>query len=127
MRLILFFLFLFVAGCVSLPDERVVPSASESKAQQLKDRISQLESENLSLRQRLEVAQKAEIRMPIGTEIQAALKNAGFYQGKIDGQIGSQTKEAIRKFQEANGLNPDGVIGSRTWEILIKYLESKSK
>jgi peptidoglycan hydrolase-like protein with peptidoglycan-binding domain len=63
--------------------------------------------------------------MPSAKEIQAALKGAGFYSGELDGVIGPATKEAIRKFQEANQLTPDGVVGSKTWAILEKYLEEK--
>ena len=33
-------------------------------------------------------------------QIQRALKSAGFYQGPIDGKIGSKTKEAIIKFRK---------------------------
>ncbi len=55
-------------------------------------------------------------------QIQRALKNAGFYQGVIDGRIGARTKEAIVKFQKANGLKPDGIVGKRTTAALNKYL-----
>lgn len=54
-------------------------------------------------------------------EIQACLKNAGFYDGEIDGVKGRKTRAAIRKFQKANGLSADGVVGKRTWEALSKY------
>ena len=59
---------------------------------------------------------------PSKTEIQQALKNAGFYQGPIDGKIGPLTREAIQKFQEVNGLKVDGVVGKHTWEKLSLYL-----
>lgn len=55
-------------------------------------------------------------------QIQIALQKAGFYKGRIDGKLGSQTKEAIREFQKANGLKPDGIVGKRTAEKLSKYL-----
>jgi peptidoglycan hydrolase-like protein with peptidoglycan-binding domain len=60
--------------------------------------------------------------MPTGEEIQTALTNAGLYSGKVDGVIGSDTTEAIRKFQQASGLNADGVVGSRTWDKLKEHL-----
>ncbi len=56
-------------------------------------------------------------------EIQKALTEAGFYKGSVDGVVGSKTKEAIRKFQEANTLKADGVCGPKTWEKLKAYLE----
>ena len=55
-------------------------------------------------------------------QIQRALKKAGFYQGPIDGKIGTKTKEAIIKFHKANGLKADGIVGKRTSEELNKYL-----
>jgi len=51
-----------------------------------------------------------------------ALKNAGFYQGPIDGKIGSKTKDAIVKFQKAHNLRADGIVGKRTAKELNKYL-----
>lgn len=54
-------------------------------------------------------------------EVQECLKNAGFYHGEIDGVKGRKTRAAIRKFQSANGLTPDGVAGNKTWEALSKY------
>lgn len=54
-------------------------------------------------------------------EIQSCLKNAGFYNGEIDGVKGRKTRAAIKKFQKANGLNADGSVGKRTWEALSKY------
>jgi len=56
-------------------------------------------------------------------QIQTALKNSGFYKGKIDGKEGPQTKRAIKAFQKAKGLNPDGVVGPKTWEELNKFLK----
>jgi len=55
-------------------------------------------------------------------QIQKALKNAGFYQGSIDGKIGSRTKKAIIEFQKAHGLKADGIVGKRTSVELNKYL-----
>ena len=64
---------------------------------------------------------------PSKKEIQRALKQAGFYQGPIDGKIGPQTREAIRQFQQANGLTADGVVGKRTWEQLSAHLEASAE
>lgn len=59
---------------------------------------------------------------PTSTEIQTALKNAGFYTGAIDGKIGPMSKKAIEAFQQANGLTVDGKVGPKTWALLSKYL-----
>ena len=56
-------------------------------------------------------------------QIQAALKKANFYKGEIDGNIGPQTKRAIKEFQKSKRLEPDGVVGQKTWEELNKYLK----
>lgn len=59
---------------------------------------------------------------PAPKEIQQALKNAGLYDGKIDGNIGPKTKKAIEAFQTQNGLKADGKVGRKTWKILSPYL-----
>jgi murein L,D-transpeptidase YcbB/YkuD len=56
-------------------------------------------------------------------KIQRALKAAGVYTGRVDGKIGSGTKEAIREFQKSHGLKADGVLGKKTWEELKVYLK----
>ena len=61
---------------------------------------------------------------PNNTDIQTALKNAGFYKGKIDGTIGPKSKKAIEEFQSANGLKADGKVGPKTWEALGRYLNA---
>lgn len=55
-------------------------------------------------------------------DVQRALKNAGFYAGPIDGEIGKKTKNAIQEFQKAKGLKPDGFIGTKTKSLLSQYL-----
>ena len=63
---------------------------------------------------------------PSKKEIQQALKNAGFYQGAVDGKVGPQTREAIKQFQQVNGLKIDGVVGKQTWAKLAPYLDLKA-
>ena len=59
---------------------------------------------------------------PTNKDIQIALSNAGFYKGKIDGDIGLATKRAIRAFQAKNNLVVDGKVGPKTWAVLSRYL-----
>lgn len=59
---------------------------------------------------------------PTTSEIQTALKNAGFYTGMIDGKKGPLTKKAVEDFQRTNGLDADGKVGLKTWAVLSKYL-----
>lgn len=54
-------------------------------------------------------------------KIQMALKDAGFYAGDIDGQMGPSTKRAIKAFQQSKGLQPDSIVGAKTWKELRKY------
>ncbi|MDO8675842.1 MAG: peptidoglycan-binding domain-containing protein [Candidatus Omnitrophota bacterium] len=56
-------------------------------------------------------------------KVQAALKAAGFYNGRVDGKIGAGTKAAIVQFQRSQGLNADGVVGPKTWDVLKTYLQ----
>ena len=56
-------------------------------------------------------------------QVQLALKNAGYYNGPVDGKLGEKTKRAIAEFQKAHNLNADGVIGKKTWNTLKTYLQ----
>lgn len=71
---------------------------------------------NIGIKQKRSRKDKERIK-----EVQACLKNAGFYKGEVDGVKGRKTRSAIRKFQNANGLTADGVVGKMTWEALSKY------
>jgi len=53
--------------------------------------------------------------------IQRALKNAGYYQGEIDGKVGGRTRQALRDFQRDHGLDADGVCGRQTWARLQSF------
>lgn len=56
-------------------------------------------------------------------KIQMALQKAGYYKGEIDVKLGPRTKRAIKEFQKAKKLNPDGIVGEKTWEALSQYLK----
>lgn len=42
-----------------------------------------------------------------------------FTCGAIDGHFGTKTLTAVRQYQEANGLEVDGVVGKNTWKKLL--------
>ncbi len=44
-------------------------------------------------------------------ELQKSLNKAGYDAGNADGKFGLKTKEALMKFQTANGLKSDGIAG----------------
>jgi peptidoglycan hydrolase-like protein with peptidoglycan-binding domain len=136
---------LFIAGCATTQDlegvqlriislEKQINQQEESLAS-LQEKQNNLEAQvketqdktATSIQETQKALEKAKeekvvTRLPNAKEIQACLKNAGVYTGEIDGVIGGQTKEAIKKFQEENKLNPDGVVGSETWTLLSKHL-----
>ena len=64
---------------------------------------------------------------PTTREIQQALKNAGFYQGAIDGKTGPMTHNAVEEFQRVHGLTDDGVVGKQTWEKLSSFADLSGK
>jgi peptidoglycan hydrolase-like protein with peptidoglycan-binding domain len=64
---------------------------------------------------------------PSNQDIQTALKNAGFYDGEIDGKIGPKTRNAIMEFQKKNNLEVDGIIGQKTWEVLGQFLTQEKQ
>ena len=54
--------------------------------------------------------------------VQSELAQRGYYHGAIDGEIGSDSRAAIRAFQEAQGLSVTGKIDARLLDALgIKY------
>ena len=50
--------------------------------------------------------------------LQRRLNEAGYDAGEIDGLFGAQTEAAVKAFQEANGLDADGIVGPQTWDRL---------
>lgn len=59
-------------------------------------------------------------------EIQQALATAGFYNGPVNGIVDVPTRDALKAFQTANGLEPSGVVDWDTAVKLSPYLP-KSK
>ena len=56
--------------------------------------------------------------------IQTKLKRWGYYNGNVDGIYGSQTMEAVKKFQRKNGLTVDGIAGTKTLKAMGIYSSS---
>lgn len=50
--------------------------------------------------------------------LQQALKDKGFYNGPVDGNIGPKTQEAVKAFKVANKLSADSVVGPKVKELL---------
>jgi peptidoglycan hydrolase-like protein with peptidoglycan-binding domain len=55
--------------------------------------------------------------------LQIVLKSYGYYDGKIDGEFGSNSKNALLKFQSSNNIDADGIVGT---EICNLFLDKNS-
>ena len=133
--IVLFVMLLFVAfsGCASVPQdypqltgrvdslEQKVQKLEEGQGQIKEIVISQLETKK-DTTDISSSAISAEIPVdPSTKDIQIALKNAGLYDGEVDGKTGPKTRNSIMEFQKQNNLKVDGVVGKNTWETLGKF------
>ena len=112
----------------ALQSTRSALQEEENRRDQLSSQLSRSTARIGSLREE-EAVIRGIYRTPSGFElpsanIQTALKNAGYYQGAIDGKIGPQSRKAIEAFQRDNGLTVDGVVGRKTWSKLKVYSAS---
>ena len=110
----------------SLQETRSAIQAEESLQSNLQGQLGASSSRLRSLREEESVI-KGIYRTPSGFElpsinIQKALKNAGYYQGNLDGKIGPMTRDAVKAFQRDNGMEADGVVGRTTWNRLKAHL-----
>lgn len=53
-------------------------------------------------------------------QVQMRLQELGYFKSKATGYYGSVTEDAVKHFQQNNGLTPDGVIGAKTQEALAQ-------
>lgn len=51
--------------------------------------------------------------------VQLALSRLGYYSGALDGDYGEKTNTAMKEFQRANGLDPDGSAGPLSQPVLF--------
>lgn len=53
--------------------------------------------------------------------LQTLLNGYGYSCGThgVDGNFGSDTEKAVKKYQKAKGLKEDGIVGSKTWSKLL--------
>ena len=59
---------------------------------------------------------------PIVEFLQLILQKLNFYSGEIDGNFGTATQNAVKKFQAENSLSSDGIVAYSTWEALKPYI-----
>lgn len=53
-------------------------------------------------------------------ELQRHLADMGYFNGEITGHYGSQTQEAVARFQQDMGLAADGIVGPETAQALFQ-------
>jgi len=138
--ILIMFLVLTVSGCETVPKKfREEVSGIKTRVETLETRVDTVEAKQVETERAageqadVSAERRGRAKTNIGVkaknikgrertrEIQLCLKNAGFYDGKIDGVKGKNTRRAIREFQKANGLKADGIVGKKTWELLGKY------
>jgi peptidoglycan hydrolase-like protein with peptidoglycan-binding domain len=123
---------LLSAGCTAN-----LRSTKTDETSQLRNQVASLEGQVTALNQKIEELSQGQTQQPARVaaapvqrtalspkKIQVALRSAGYYEGPVDGKIGPQTREAVKAFQKANGLNPDGVVGSKTSAALARVLDN---
>jgi len=130
-----------VSGCTTEERHRYDMTSLQTQIGVLRSEISRLDQSLRETEAALQAAQegkkatgvlslpksKPAYRTPSGfklsaVDLQRALKNAGYYQGTIDGKIGLRTKKAIRNFQRDQGLVTDGICGRQTWARLKSFV-----
>ncbi|MDQ1593316.1 MAG: N-acetylmuramoyl-L-alanine amidase [Pyrinomonadaceae bacterium] len=60
-------------------------------------------------------------------QAQALLKTRGFYDGQGDGKLNDDTRAALRKYQEAEGLKITGTLNKVTLERMGIVLTDRQK
>jgi len=131
--LLVFVPLVVLGGCATM-NKKSDADLQTLKAQvnDLEARVQQKDTEIVGLRQALsktteekynqvkESSQLSATQVPTPLQIQQTLKAAGYDPGDLDGKMGSKTRKAVRAFQKANGLNPDGKVGPKTWNALLQ-------
>jgi len=129
---LLSFLFVFfIFGCSSIQIKNKESNLNDSllKTTVLNENNTSevLEEENEEGVSSVEEEENKEYLNMSGKDVQIALKNAGYYKGKVDSIIGNKTRDAIRRFQIDNDLMADSIAGKRTKKKLFSYLNPDLK
>ncbi|WP_406499348.1 peptidoglycan-binding protein [Streptomyces sp. NBC_00846] len=107
---------LLVLGCLAW---WVVPTAGEGDAKAAA-KVSDRRSEGTEW----PLARQGHVLWKART-VQYLLRANGF-DVKVDADYGPATAEAVKKFQAAHGLTPDGKVGKDTWPLLITMIDSRT-
>lgn len=52
-------------------------------------------------------------------QLQQRLQDLSYYGGNISGNYLGNTRNAVKSFQQQNGLDVDGIVGEKTWNALF--------
>ena len=69
------------------------------------------------------LGQRALVRGRVGWDVASLefrLRRFGLPAAKLDGRFDAATVAALKRFQRARGLDPDGVAGGRTFQALVR-------
>ncbi len=121
---------ILVSGCgkkgenaqLPLESQEVLNEAELLPVEQPASKVTSISEQNLNVAKNIASQEATQSGKPTPKEIQQALKNAGIYQGTVDGVIGPKTKKAIKDFQAQNNLTADGRVGPKTWAALKTFL-----
>lgn len=61
------------------------------------------------------------------SDLQTKLNKLGYNCGAVDGEFGSNTLSAVKKFQSAKGLEVDGIVGNNTWSAIDSAISDLDK
>jgi len=94
---------------------QILPAISQERVEVANRKINQTSSVSTINRPTLKNGSQGDAV----SELQAILKLLGYYSGDVDGIYNERTAKAVTRFQEASGLNPDGIVDQNTWEKLF--------
>ena len=109
------------AGSQAAPSTKKKPSASTKTAPQSSQRKSSAKKSSKKSGRRPTSGRAKGQKAPTAdrvTEIQQALAKDGSYSGTPNGKWDDGTVSAMKKYQEAHGLNPSGKLDAKTLQQL---------
>lgn len=60
------------------------------------------------------------------TKVQKALRRYDYYDGPLDGKLGPELRQAIKEFQDDEGLDVTGDLDEETYKRILMLLEDES-